>query len=154
MNENFLHRRLITCIIRPQNMPSKANSKWLSQFKLNGDTEMSFFIAFLFVFLMGGRVRYSQVFGHPYWYNSAKFHHYRICVTDFRDGGLFAPFPPSGGAPNMPILNRVKTCSNVFIRNIRFLMFRFIIAVHHVLDKNRYQHITSQSTYLSVDQEV
>ena len=23
------------------------------------------------------------------WYNSAKFHHCRRCVTDFRDGGLF-----------------------------------------------------------------
>ena len=25
-------------------------------------------------------------------YNCAKFHHYRICMTDFREGGLF--FPP------------------------------------------------------------
>ena len=24
----------------------------------------------------------------------AKFHHCRICVTDFREGGLFAPLPP------------------------------------------------------------
>ena len=31
-------------------------------------------------------------------YNCAKFHHCRICVTDFREGGLVAP-PPSMSSP-------------------------------------------------------
>ena len=39
--------------------------------------------------------------------NSAKFHHCRICVTDLRKGEPFCS-PPSGAAPKMPILNRVK----------------------------------------------
>ena len=42
-------------------------------------------------------------------YNCVKFHHCRICVTDFQDGGSFCPlFPHPWAAPKKPILNRVK----------------------------------------------
>ena len=44
-------------------------------------------------------------------YNCAKFHQCRICVTDFRDGGLFG-LPHTWEAPKMPILNRVKDSQN------------------------------------------
>ena len=37
----------------------------------------------------------------------AKFHHCRICVTDFREGAFLPPHP--WAAPKMPIMNRVKT---------------------------------------------
>ena len=40
--------------------------------------------------------------------NCAKFHHCRICVADFRDGGAKRP-PHPWAAPKKPILNRVKT---------------------------------------------
>ena len=39
-------------------------------------------------------------------YNRDQFHHCRICVADFREGGPFCPHP--WPAPKMPILNRVK----------------------------------------------
>ena len=41
------------------------------------------------------------------WYNCAKFHHCRICVTDLGKGGPFC-HPHPWAAPKMPILNRVK----------------------------------------------
>ena len=41
------------------------------------------------------------------WTNCATLHHCRICVTDFREGGLFWP-PHPWAAPKKPILNRVK----------------------------------------------
>ena len=42
-------------------------------------------------------------------YNCAKFHHCRICVIDFRDGGLFAPPPLHPWAsPKKPIFNSSK----------------------------------------------
>ena len=41
-------------------------------------------------------------------YNCAKFHHYRIYVTDFMERGLKDP-PYSWTAPKKPILNRVKS---------------------------------------------
>ena len=42
-------------------------------------------------------------------YNFAKFHHCRICVADFREGGLFAHTPPHPcAAPKKPILSRVN----------------------------------------------
>ena len=40
-------------------------------------------------------------------YNCAKFHHCRICVTDFREWAFPPPSHP-WEAPRMPILNRVK----------------------------------------------
>ena len=39
-------------------------------------------------------------------YNCDQFHHCKICVADFRDGGPFCPHP--WPVPKMPILNRVK----------------------------------------------
>ena len=42
-------------------------------------------------------------------YNCAKFHHCRICVTDFREWGPFCSPPLPCAAPKIPILNRVKT---------------------------------------------
>ena len=41
-------------------------------------------------------------------YNCAKFHHCRICVTSFREGGLFGPPPHPWAAPKKPNLNRVN----------------------------------------------
>ena len=38
--------------------------------------------------------------------------HYRICVTDFKEGGLSAPHHP-WAAPKRPMLNRVKSCKKV-----------------------------------------
>ena len=37
-------------------------------------------------------------------YNRTKFHHCKICVKDFREGGFFHPW----AAPKRPILNRAK----------------------------------------------
>ena len=49
-------------------------------------------------------------------YNSAKFHHCGICVTDFREGGLFAPSSHPWAAPKKPIPNRIKMISKaIFI---------------------------------------
>ena len=41
-------------------------------------------------------------------YNCAKFHHWRICVTDFREGGAFLFRPHPWAAPKKPTLNRFK----------------------------------------------
>ena len=42
-------------------------------------------------------------------YNCVKFHHYRICVTDFREGAFLAPpIHASWAATKKPILNRIK----------------------------------------------
>ena len=47
-------------------------------------------------------------------YNCAKFHHCRICVTYFREGGAFLPRPPHPWAAlKQPILNRIK-CAELF----------------------------------------
>ena len=43
-------------------------------------------------------------------YNCAKFHYCRICVRDFREGGLFDPHP-SVSSSQKAILNRVKVDS-------------------------------------------
>ena len=37
---------------------------------------------------------------------AAKFHHFRICVTDFREGYLLKPHPHSWADTKRPILNR------------------------------------------------
>ena len=42
-------------------------------------------------------------------YNCSKFHHCRILLTDFREGGLSAPHPHPWAAPKNPILNRVTS---------------------------------------------
>ena len=52
------------------------------------------------------------------WYDCAKFHHCRICVTDFSERGPFWP-PHPWAAAKKPILNRVNerwspTCCPVF----------------------------------------
>lgn len=52
INEKLLNRRLITCIIKLQDMLLKTNLEWLSSFKLNDDREKSFYGV--------------QVFWHPY----------------------------------------------------------------------------------------
>ena len=41
-------------------------------------------------------------------YKCAKFHHFRICVTDFREGEAFLLPPYPQAAPKKPILNRIK----------------------------------------------
>ena len=48
-------------------------------------------------------------------YNCAKFHHCRICVRDFREGGPFWPPSPRhpSAAPKKPILNRVKGSAGI-----------------------------------------
>ena len=55
-------------------------------------------------------------------YNCAKFDHCRICVTDFKEGGLSVKSPPptcyQWATPKRPILNRVK---NMLLINKFFL---------------------------------
>ena len=41
-------------------------------------------------------------------YNCAKFHHFRMYVTDFREGYLFNPYPHPWADTKRPILNRVN----------------------------------------------
>ena len=58
-----------------------------------------------------GCVKWFKYFLDLLWvrFNCAKFHHYRICVTDFGEGGLFTPPPLHLWAVlKKPILNRVN----------------------------------------------
>ena len=74
-------------------------------------------------------------------YNCAKFHQCRICATDFREGGLFAPTHP-WAAPKKPILNRVKSAFQTFEKNnpslskptLKYLVYRqvFWVKVGHL----------------------
>ena len=45
-------------------------------------------------------------------YNFAKFHHCRICETDFREGGLFALFPIHEQPPKSPSLIGPRDVNN------------------------------------------
>ena len=62
-------------------------------------------------------------------YNCATFHHCRICVTEFREGGPFWPAPHPWVAAKKPILNRVK--SLVF-----YCWFRSdTLIIHYIISK-------------------
>ena len=70
-------------------------------------------------------------------YNCAKFHHCRICVTDFREGGPFCPpSPHPWAAPKRPILNRVKGTNfhGMFAteawKKSKFHRIQFVLYVH------------------------
>ena len=57
-----------------------------------------------------GMSRDSYIFLDLLWgrYTSAKFHHCRICVTDFKEGGLFVCPAHRWAAPKKPILNMIN----------------------------------------------
>ena len=61
-------------------------------------------------------------------YNCGKFHHCRICVTDFREGA-FHPHPWSG--LKKPILNRVKRFKQTSEK--QFLHLNYYIVFLHIL---------------------
>ena len=56
-------------------------------------------------------------------YNCAKFHHFRICVKNFREGGLFAPPPHPWAAPKKPILNRINLWFNALFKFFMFITY-------------------------------
>ena len=55
-------------------------------------------------------------------YNCVKFHHCRIYVTDFREGGILPPPRPSMSSPKKAILNRVKDVIHI----LKLLLVRMI----------------------------
>ena len=68
--------------------------------------------------------------------NCTKFHHCRISVTDFREGGIFGS-PHPWAFPKMPILNRVKFKDSILIYLCSDLIHKF-------------QGINCNITYISI----
>ena len=68
-------------------------------------------------------------------YNCAKFHHCRICVTDFREGGPFWSLP-SASSPEKAHLNRVTwTCGNQYYSSFTQPKFKYPWNAHTVHPK-------------------
>ena len=65
-------------------------------------------------------------------YNSAKFHHCRICVTDFREVGAFLAPPPIREQPR-------KSPSWIGFRDIKELFISFLMFLSHILTFERGQ---------------
>ena len=70
--------------------------------------------------------RDSYIFQIFFGYNCAKCHHCRICVTDFREGGLFAPSPHLWAARKKPILNSVNDISSQFTELFNLSFSRWV----------------------------
>ena len=86
-------------------------------------------------------------------YNCAKFHHCRLCVTDFREGGPFWP-PSLWAAPKKPILNRVKrgciliVCKKVIIN---FVLINWLEKDHSMNETRRLKSIAIFSNLIKKD---
>ena len=65
-------------------------------------------------------------------HNCPRFHHCRICATDFSEGGLFGPSIHPSAAPKTPILNRVKCQPHKIVRHtqaICWLLWKIFLRV-------------------------
>ena len=99
-------------------------------------------------------------------YNCAMFHHCRICVTHFREGGLFAspPHPPAlhpWAAPKKPILNRVKGCLLPHLNFWKQLIYRllnyrsFLKPTRHISVQNQqWKHLNKVWLALKINKNI
>ena len=92
-------------------------------------------------------------FGNFLGYNFVKFHHCRICVTDFREG-VFLPNPPSPAhpwaAPKKPIMNRVNEFEHFKETKILWNIGYNNISLYVYVQKHTINHKVIKTIYITI----